>query len=129
MPQLPLPAVFLFGDEEAAADACYTWQRRLKLTDWDVQVLICRDGKMDAEDACGTCYWQDTKRRAVVRLLDPVDYPPDSLWPQDHEYTLVHELLHLWFAPLHAEDGTPAGVAEELAIHRLAEALLAGYRR
>jgi hypothetical protein len=38
-----------------------------------------------------------SRKEAVVSILDPVDYPPDSAWEQDMEQVLVHELLHLHF--------------------------------
>jgi hypothetical protein len=38
-----------------------------------------------------------SRKEAVVSIVDPVDYPPDSAWKQDMEQVLVHELLHLHF--------------------------------
>jgi hypothetical protein len=45
------------------------------------------------------------------------------------EKTLVHELLHLHFAPFAAPDGTPEDTAQEQAIDLIAKALVAEHRK
>lgn len=55
-------------------------------------------------DGCnGECEWQLKTKIATIRILDPIDYPENLIIEQDMEKTLVHELLHLHFAPLYAD--------------------------
>lgn len=101
------------------------WQRRLRLRDWNVKVQLRRRHDMSLEDSCGACRWQLSKKLACVELLDPIDYDPGSFgWPQDVEWTLVHELLHLHFAPFAEFGDGPLNTAQEQAIDLIAGALV-----
>lgn len=57
---------------------------------------------------------------AKVAVLAPQDDWANRIVPRDEEFTLVHELVHLHFAPLGDLDHTP----EEQAINALTEAIL-----
>jgi hypothetical protein len=64
-------------------------------------------------------------KKAFIKILDPIDYPGECVFPQDQEKTLVHELLHLHLAAWtdDSENGrTP--VHGEQAIDCIAEALV-----
>ena len=100
------------------------WQKRLRLQDWKIYVEISRDRDMKFEGNGGEVHWQIEAKQAVINIIDPIDYPPNTMAEQDMEQTLVHELLHLHFAPFDAEHNTPADVAQEQAIHAIAEALV-----
>lgn len=108
---------------------CGIWQRRLRLQDWDVKVRLVRERDLHNSNNQGECEWSISTKAAVVRIIDPVDYSPDCAWPQDMERVLVHELLHLHFAPFSAECGTAEDVAQEQAIHALSQALVELARR
>lgn len=85
---------------EQAETLCREWQETLRLQDWDIKVKIARGNGLDLpEGVQGRCEWVLAKRLAFIRILDPVDWDKTILWPQDMEATLVHELLHLHFAP------------------------------
>lgn len=103
---------------------CAKWQRILRLQDWDVVPKLVRWHEMPT-DRLGECDHRLSKKMAVIRVLDPNDAPPNNAWPHDPEKTLVHELLHLHFAPFRAEPDTPADVAQEQVIDTLARALVA----
>lgn len=103
------------------------WQKILRLQDWDVKLIVDRERNFIGGDSQGECSWVLEKKQAFIKILDPVDFP-DSKWEQDSEETLVHELLHLHFAPFNAEDGTLEDVAQEQAISAIAGAL-AGLKR
>lgn len=60
-------------------------------------------------------------------VLDPVDYPPDIITPYELEETLVHELLHLHFAPFMSEHDTLERTLQEQAIDAIAKALVSRY--
>lgn len=122
--------------EKKLRKLCRTWQKRLRLQDWDVRVSIQRTaafGDCGVEGKCERC---DQDRVAVIGVLHPEDHlqrRATGEWlstRQDMEVVLVHELLHLtladWSTPSY-----PAveWVAKEVAIQRTAEALVAGYRR
>ncbi|MBD2771150.1 hypothetical protein [Iningainema tapete] len=102
---------------------CTQWQQRLKLQDWDVNVKIVSLREM-GESLSGSVTYNIGKKIADIKLIKPEDYPCDSMRPQDMEETLVHELLHLHFAPLGIENDTPEQLAEEQAINALAKALI-----
>ncbi len=77
---------------------CAEWQKILRLQDWDVIMTVDR-GRDLMPDSLGQCDWTLPTKQAHIHILDPVDHPPDLKWPQDMEQYLVHELLHLHFAP------------------------------
>ncbi len=113
--------------QEEAERLCAEWKRTLRLEDWDIAVRIARGNGLDLSAGNqGCCSWTLSRREATVKLMAPVDYDKDCIFPQDMEATLVHELLHLHFAPFAAkEDGSPEDVAQEQAIHALSLALVA----
>lgn len=100
------------------------WQRRLRLQDWTVKIQLRRRHDMSMDDSAGVCRWQLAKKLACVEIMDPHDYDPGSFgWAQDVERTLVHELLHLHFAPFATHD-QPVDTAQEQAIDLIAGALV-----
>lgn len=110
-------------------DLCAEWQRELRLQDWDVVAQYRRGHAMRDPDNQGECAWLPHKKLATIYILDPADYPPDASRPQDVELTLVHELLHLHFAPFVAERDSAEDIAQEVAIDQIARALVALKRR
>lgn len=105
------------------------WQQRLRLQDWTVKIQVRRRHHMCLADAHGTCSWELRKKLAAIEIMDPADYDPGSWgWAEDVEKTVVHELLHLHFAPFAAKDDGPDDVAQEQAIDLIARALVAAKR-
>jgi hypothetical protein len=101
------------------------WQRRLRLQDWTVRIKCVRVHEMSLAGTDGTCTWQLETKRAIVEIIDPIDYPPSRFgYDQDIEKTIVHELLHLHFAPFATPDGGPFDTAQEQAIDLIAGALV-----
>lgn len=86
-------------ETEELAQMLGFWMDILKLKEWDVKVKICRARDMQ-EGTAGTINWEVNHKDAFIRLLDPIDYPEDSMRDQDMEETLVHELLHLHFSTI-----------------------------
>ena len=102
------------------------WQRQLRLQDWWIQVKIVRGNGLNLPAGVqGRCTWTLPRREAFIQLLDPVDWDRDCVYPQDMEATLVHELLHLHFAPFDTfkEEGAK-DIASEQAINAIAWALV-----
>jgi hypothetical protein len=102
------------------------WQRRLNLEDWNLSVVVARASELKPK-TLGNIHWDLDKKTAVIRVLDPADYKlpyPEML--QDMEFTVVHELIHLNFAPvlsdLQRSDANRR--EEEHAVNHMAEALL-----
>jgi hypothetical protein len=104
------------------------WQKVLRLQDWRVRVRLVRQRDLRDPGNQGESEWVLENRAAVIRVLEPFDYPSDSVWPQDMERTLVHELLHLHFAPFDAEPDTAESIAQEQAIDCIATGLVALHR-
>lgn len=115
-------AACLFTVEEARI-ACRKWQGRLGLMDWDVQVKIVRSSEL--EGCQGHCKFVIERKQATIRLLEREDYLlAGRQRPQDHEQTLIHELLHLhtvWWGSEHDSDERKL---EEQMIHLLAKAFI-----
>lgn len=112
--------------QEELQALCADWQARLRLQDWDVFVVVKRERDMRS-NCMGSVNWVLPKRVAAIQILDPCDFPPDVVCEQDQEKTLVHELLHLHFAPFavaETEDGGPQDLAQEQAINAIASALV-----
>lgn len=84
---------FVFADEVEAQTACEWWQKHLSLSDFTVACRLKRAADLPPGKQ-GTSDWVLSRREILVKLLDPIDYPPDCIVPQDHERTLVHELIH-----------------------------------
>jgi hypothetical protein len=106
---------------------CEYWQGILRLQDWDVKVVIARGREfVTGEGSQGECTWQLPTKQALIKLIDPIDYPTDTKWPYDPEKTLVHELLHLHFAPLGLSDDKE--IEQEQAIDLIATGFLKVHR-
>ena len=102
------------------------WQKRLRLQDWIIKVKLVRERDMNLDGVQGEVFWVIEKKMATIRILDPIDYPPDEMEPQDMENILVHELLHLHFAPLRYDGFSE--IAEEQAIESITSGIIASYR-
>ena len=128
----PAQAVPASARERAAAAESYTserlavWQKRLNLQDWKISVVMSRATELKPK-TLGNIHWDLDKKTAVIRVLDPADYKlpyPEML--QDMEFTVVHELIHLNFAPVLSEYQRSEANRreEEHAVNHMADALL-----
>ncbi len=104
------------------------WQKILRLQDWDVVVGIRRARDMSLGESAAEVHWKKEKKLAIIHLLDPTDYD-NACFSQDHEVSIVHELLHLHMVGFAAEDDTPEDTAQEQAIHAISMALVELKRR
>lgn len=96
------------------------WQETLRLRDWRLNVQYVRGlAAPDGTPCHGICHPHVDAKRAVISIRDPET--PVSAADPDVEQTLIHELLHLHFAPL--ADNSNAGItAEEQAVWAITEA-------
>lgn len=108
--------------QEELEQRCREWQKVMSLQDWTVHIEIVR---YLGEVTSGNCSYHTNKKQAVIKLVEPEGYPADHFTPQDMELDLVHELAHLYFAPLKTAPDSPEEVAEEQAVHHLSTALVA----
>lgn len=111
-------------DQETLESLLAEWQKTLRLRDWDVVVQLSRIFDMPVADSVGLCTWLMPAKTATIRILDPADYDPAYVHPFDPEKTLVHELLHLHFAPFFPDGEAGENVAHEQAIESIAKALV-----
>ncbi len=114
---------FVFSSESEAQAACEWWQKELRLQDWDIKCWIRRQHDMDP-NADGEFNLTKEHKQGWIKLLDSVDYSPNTSWPQDHERTLVHELLHYHMTSISVEEGALQEVAKEQMIELTAGALV-----
>lgn len=88
----------IYQDEEELQESLSYWQDVLRLRDWIIKARIVR--RWEIRDGCvGQADWQLESKMASIKILDSVDYEPIFMIPIDQEHCLVHELLHLHFAP------------------------------
>lgn len=114
----------IFNQDELR-QLCAEWQKILRLQDWDVVVQISRRDDTFGNSTMGQVRFNLELKQALIKIIDPIDYPTNVIYPQDMETTLVHELLHLHFAPFDAENDTPAEIAQEQAIEAISKGLVA----
>ena len=71
------------------------WQKRLKLEDWNVKILLARTSDLRPK-TLGNIHWDSETKEATIRVLDPADYElAHDAMLKDTEFTVVHELIHL----------------------------------
>lgn len=102
------------------------WQKRLNLADWNVTVVMSRATELKPK-TLGNIHWDLDKKTAVIRVLDPADYRmPFQDMLKDMEFTVVHELIHLNFAPVVSDfqRSDANRREEEHAVNHMADALL-----
>lgn len=109
-------------------DLCRKWQEILKLNNWEVVVKLGRPDELSEPDREGECFVNLPKGEALIRLLDP-KIPYDFTFQYDVEKVLVHELLHLSFAPFEPEEDSLRHDLWEQTIERMAKTLVAFQRR
>lgn len=127
--------------ETEAQALCHEWQRRLRVQDWDVRVLVVSAATLDG-DRAAVHRITPKKRLAVIRLAKVEELSEQADDP-DLEVSIVHELLHLHLwemtdalhaladelgalaAPLVAIAHRQHEEAEERAVYALAQVLVA----
>jgi hypothetical protein len=97
------------------------WQKRLDLSDWRVATLIVRHTELKPE-TLGNLHWDSENHTATIRVLDPCDYElPVADVPEDIEYTILHELIHLQLSVLPRDINTRT--VEERVVNKISDAL------
>lgn len=94
----------IYKTNEELQTACAEWQKRLRLQDWIVKCKIVRQKEMINETAAAEVKHYIMKKQAIIRMRDPIDFPEEVIMEQDMEWDLIHELLHLYLAPLHTDE-------------------------
>lgn len=81
--------------------------------------------------AIGMTKVYEESKDAIMQLLSPLDFPllseHFSAEQTNYDVTIVHELLHLHFAPFQEDDETPKGIAQEQAINCISATIVAAY--
>lgn len=111
--------------EEELRTLCAEWQKVLRLQDWEATVTYARYWEFDGSYVGRNGYLLSSKT-ADIKLLDPLDHGnPNFIEKADTEVDLVHELVHLHFAPFMSDEkNSPIHTAQEQAIDLLAKALV-----
>lgn len=110
----------IFQSNQEVEAAVVEWQKVLRLQDWDIIARIVRARDMFTEDSAASVRWTFQKKMATIVLLDPEDYDPNIAFAQDHEISLVHELLHLHYAGF---DNTEQDSLEQMLLEQSIEAI------
>lgn len=116
-------------NQQELQELCGVWQKRLRLQDWDVKVVVVRVRDMGPEkSACVSVL--STKRNAVIQIMDErdvTDEPHFTAVYRGQELDLVHELLHIYTDPFQVQRPSSQEVSEEQMIHALSTALIEAY--
>jgi hypothetical protein len=100
------------------------WQMVLRLQDWKVLIELSREKEMKSPSCHGLCWYHDEHKRAKIWIRHPLDYQDPGDFPMDIECTVVHELLHLHFAPFYDKEEGARQTAQEMAIEMVAHGLV-----
>lgn len=106
------------------------WQRTLFLQDWTVELRIARHWEMIDHETVAQCQWYLQRKDAIIKVLHPSDLPGISHRfingeECDYDISLVHELLHLHFAPFHKEEDE---MSHEQAINLISRGMVKAWR-
>ena len=119
---------------EALNSACKEWQVRLGLQDWIIEVKTGRAKDIDPD---GTAFATNThslsEKFSSIKVVDPIDLcTMEHSLPEgearDYDMHLVHELIHLHFAPFQVPDDDHRHVYQEQAINMLSRSFVKAYR-
>lgn len=98
------------------------WTRVLKLQDWEIVVAIRPREKLKGAD--GLFDHTLARKYAFIQLSEPWAEPELNEF-YDPEHTLVHELIHIHFAPFQSNvPDSPEDVAQEQAVDAWAASLI-----
>lgn len=117
---------WVYADEETLRARCRYWQERLRLMDWEVRARFARITEFSAGiEGLGECHFFEEQKVANLMVLDERDFSPGAFHPElDHEYILVHELVHLLHAYIDFPDDEGTHVQIENLVHLTARALV-----
>lgn len=98
------------------------WQKRLRMEDWKIEAHIVRSTELKP-DTLGNLKWNSINHTAIIKVLNPMDYdiPPADI-PEDIEYTVLHELIHLQLSAL-PRDLNRKDI-EESVVNKIGDALM-----
>jgi hypothetical protein len=125
----------VFDDQAFDADikkqAAY-WQRILYLQDWTLDVRVSRHWEMEDIATLAQVSWFIHRKDAIIRVLHPSDLPGlggkfINGEENDYDISLVHELLHLHFAPFDSKE-RHIEIAQEQAINAISRGIVKLYR-
>lgn len=102
---------------------CALWQKRLRLQDWRVTVQLVR--KYVLPDCHAEIESHSRTKIAKMKIVAPGDRDPEWADETELEWSLVHELMHLYcpdYSPSDDED-----VEFETMLNLVSEALVTAY--
>lgn len=120
---------FVYESEQQMQEHADYYVNLFDLGGWNIEVVRnCRAANMQLQNVNGEASYNAEIKSAVIRILDPVDYPDDLIAPQDQEQTLVHELLHLVFSVVEVGMNETQKALNHQIIETLAKALVEARR-
>lgn len=99
------------------------WQNKLRLDDWDLDVVFVTHMKDVSEYYVGRMNHHSQDKTADIAILDEDNYPKNTT-SMDQEHTLVHELLEIHMESYKCKLGSAKHTAQEVTINRVATALV-----
>lgn len=103
---------------------CALWQQRLRLQDWRVSVKLVR--KHELPDCHAEAMPHSRTKVAKIRIVTPDDRDPEWADETELEWSLVHELMHLYCPDL--SPGDDEDIDFETMLNLVSEALVLAYR-
>ena len=98
------------------------WQKWLRLRDWEIEIKLVRERDMRTRGNAGEITYNLQHKTATMAILDNVDREGGDT--NDHEYCIVHEMLHLLLPGVAPDSGTLDRDLFEQGLNMIAGALL-----
>ena len=100
------------------------WIERLRLQDWNITFRFAT--KEESKEAWGLAFRDHHDKAATIVIVNP----SDPAWSsgdhhRDPEVILLHELIHVHFAPFAFRIGSPQHTTEENIVNQVARLLVA----
>ncbi len=103
------------------------WQKKLRLQDWELDILYVDPVQFSKEGSCGEIRAHVNRKLGVIGIGRP-----DLMLEKDPDYcnheiedTIIHELLHLHLNPFSPFDDDLGMLAVEQAIEAISRVILA----
>lgn len=104
------------------------WKTILFLNQWEIIIKYGSDkelGCTETQTVRSSNVYHLVSLESIIRILNPEEYHTEKMIrSQLIEESIIHELLHLWFAPFMCQEGSLKYIFQEQAICILSRAFL-----
>lgn len=125
---MEFPEEVIYTEEELKERLKY-WKKKLRLQDWMIWIELAKSQDMMNPNCEAQINHLQQNKQAKILIVHPDHRPHESWYPQDMEWSLVHELLHLHLNPIENENNPNNYDFVEQAIESITHGLIALERK